>query len=80
MIEAVVLVALFFVGCVLLVRRLFLYEDDNSPTYLCGCSHNLCVHDEKGACHHVGYNHTRCGCQRYIGELPLDDQLKELTQ
>lgn len=49
---------------------------------LCGCGHNLALHDrESGDCHAESMRKTgygikewaRCGCQRYTGPTPLED-------
>lgn len=58
--------------------------------YICGCTHHLSFHDDEGKCrswHRHLRRETRdseewdirpCPCQRYIGPLPIDDELQRV--
>ena len=44
------------------------------PSYTCGCGHHYAMHDESGKCKKLSGidNDRKCGCQRYVGTVPVE--------
>lgn len=75
---AELLVAIIIV-LVLVINALLRHEESVTEEFYCGCGHHLCFHDENGCGdrdEEDGWQN--CNCKRYIGPLPIDDQLKGL--